>query len=92
MNSCLRQTGFAADVLFYVHSIVLQISDFGLSVLKEYTSLKSRNHHKLKGTVTHVAPELLRDIKHRVNEKTDIYSLAIFMWELLTQKSPFRGG
>jgi Protein kinase domain len=68
-----------------------QISDFGLSVLKEYSSLKSRNGHQLKGTVSHVAPELLKDVTHRVNEKTDIYSLAIFMWELLTQKCPYRG-
>jgi len=70
---------------------MLQISDFGLSVWKEYNSLKSCNPHALLGTVSHIAPELIGDITHRVNELTDIYSLGIFMWELIAERSPYSG-
>ena len=45
-----------------------------------------------QGTVTHAPPEHWQDVDQSLAAKYDVYSFAILLWELLTEKQPFRNG
>jgi len=63
----------------------VKICDFGLARLKEITN----DHTGNTGTVQWMAPEVLGS--QRYNEKADVYSFGVIMWELLTRECPFEG-
>lgn len=68
----------------------VKVADFGLSRLKLETFLSTKNG---KGTLSfHIqpqwmAPEVLRS--EPSNEKSDVYSYGVVLWELVTQKIPW---
>lgn len=66
-----------------------KICDFGLSKHIKSTNVISL-HDNIYGTVTHAAPEYLdyRRIAER-NEKGDIFSFGVVLWELVTRKKPW---
>jgi serine/threonine protein kinase len=63
------------------------ICDFGLSRIKtqEDHGIMTQNC----GTFQWMAPEVLA--KERYNEKCDVFSYSIILWELLTGKCPYYG-
>ncbi|KAM0899444.1 hypothetical protein ACQ4PT_021307 [Festuca glaucescens] len=62
----------------------VKVCDFGLSRLKANTYLSSKS---LAGTPEWMAPEVLRD--EPSNEKSDVYSFAVILWELMTLQQPW---
>ncbi|CAN1826078.1 Serine/threonine-protein kinase EDR1 [Linum perenne] len=60
------------------------VGDFGLSRLKHETFLSTKTG---KGTPQWMAPEVIRN--ERSDEKCDIYSFGIILWELATEKIPW---
>ncbi|XP_031406805.1 probable serine/threonine-protein kinase SIS8 isoform X2 [Punica granatum] len=65
---------------------VLKVCDFGLSRMKHSTFLSSRS---AAGTAEWMAPEVLRN--EPSNEKCDVYSFGVILWELITLKQPWGG-
>ncbi|KAL5569551.1 hypothetical protein UlMin_026126 [Ulmus minor] len=63
----------------------VKVCDFGLSRSKENTFLSSKT---AGGTPEWMAPEVLR--AELSNEKSDVYSFAIILWELMTLQQPWR--
>jgi len=63
-----------------------KLSDFGLSKIKQETS--SQSSHPAKGTPQWMAPELFDD-EPQVTKASDIYSLGVVYWELVTRAIPF---
>ncbi|KMT16275.1 hypothetical protein BVRB_3g054260 [Beta vulgaris subsp. vulgaris] len=63
---------------------MVKVADFGLSRVKHETYLTTRTG---KGTPQWMAPEVLRN--ERSDEKSDIYSFGVILWELATQKIPW---
>ncbi|KAF8667610.1 hypothetical protein HU200_052814 [Digitaria exilis] len=61
-----------------------QVADFGLSRLKRETFLTTKTG---KGTPQWMAPEVLRN--EPSDEKSDVYSYGVILWELVTQKIPW---
>ncbi|XP_018081441.1 ankyrin repeat and protein kinase domain-containing protein 1 isoform X1 [Xenopus laevis] len=70
----------------------VKISDFGLSKWKENST---RNEYiqrsAIKGTLSYIPPEMFLQSSRLPGTKYDVYSYAIVIWELLTQKKPYAG-
>uniref|UniRef100_A0ACD5WAJ5 Uncharacterized protein n=1 Tax=Avena sativa TaxID=4498 RepID=A0ACD5WAJ5_AVESA len=62
----------------------VKVADFGLSRLKIETFLTTKIG---KGTPQWMAPEVLRS--EPSNEKSDVYSYGVVLWELATHKIPW---
>ncbi|KOM54455.1 hypothetical protein LR48_Vigan10g034700 [Vigna angularis] len=62
------------------------VCDFGLSRMKHSTFLSSRS---TAGTAEWMAPEVLRN--EPSNEKCDVYSFGVILWELSTLQQPWGG-
>lgn len=65
---------------------VVKVCDFGLSRMKHHTFLSSKS---TAGTPEWMAPEVLRN--EPSNEKCDVYSFGVILWELSTLQQPWSG-
>ncbi|XP_062159246.1 probable serine/threonine-protein kinase SIS8 isoform X3 [Alnus glutinosa] len=65
---------------------VVKVCDFGLSRMKNSTFLSSRS---TAGTAEWMAPEVLRN--EPADEKCDVYSFGVILWELSTLQQPWGG-
>eukprot|EP00262_Sarcandra_glabra_P015068 TRINITY_DN4568_c0_g2_i1.p1 TRINITY_DN4568_c0_g2~~TRINITY_DN4568_c0_g2_i1.p1 ORF type:complete len:416 (+),score=87.76 TRINITY_DN4568_c0_g2_i1:48-1250(+) len=65
---------------------VVKVCDFGLSRIKHNTFLSSRS---TAGTAEWMAPEVLRN--EPSDEKCDVYSFGVILWELSTLQQPWGG-
>ncbi|TVU11912.1 hypothetical protein EJB05_45523, partial [Eragrostis curvula] len=65
---------------------VVKVCDFGLSRIKHSTFLSSRS---TAGTAEWMAPEVLRN--EPSDEKCDVFSYGVILWELCTLSQPWEG-
>eukprot|EP01126_Amoeba_proteus_P021429 TRINITY_DN2176_c0_g2_i6.p1 TRINITY_DN2176_c0_g2~~TRINITY_DN2176_c0_g2_i6.p1 ORF type:complete len:495 (-),score=91.27 TRINITY_DN2176_c0_g2_i6:146-1630(-) len=64
----------------------VKVCDFGLSQVKEHGQML-KDDDLAKGTPLWMAPEVMQF--KEFNEKADVYSFGIVLWEFLTRKEPF---
>ena len=70
------------------HSGRAFVADFGLALDEQDVGGKSA---RVVGTYAYMSPEQARGEAYRVDGRSDIFSLGIVMYELLTGRRPFRG-
>ncbi|MCX7920853.1 MAG: diguanylate cyclase [Clostridia bacterium] len=69
-------------------SLDIKLIDFGLAQIREFNTNAAK---ELVGTLYYMSPEQSGVIKRMVDERSDIYSLGVIFYQLLTQELPFRG-
>ncbi len=67
----------------------VRLFDFGLSHLMELN--KIRDEEEILGTFGYMSPEATGILKKPVDERSDIYSLGIVFYELVTGRRPYDG-
>jgi serine/threonine protein kinase len=65
-------------------STSVKLCDFGLSRIKDSTHI---NTLRMGGTTMYIAPEVHRG--EQFDERSDVYSFSIVMWEMMTRQIPY---
>ena len=76
-----------ANILIEDHTNTPYVADFGLAI-REEDYLKQIS---VAGTPAYMSPEQIRGEGHRLNGRSDVFSMGVVLYELLTGKRPFRG-
>ncbi|XP_007934723.1 ankyrin repeat and protein kinase domain-containing protein 1 [Orycteropus afer afer] len=70
----------------------VKISDFGLSKwMEQSTQMQYIERSALRGTLSYIPPEMFLESNKAPGPKYDVYSFAIVIWEILTQKKTYSG-
>ncbi len=67
----------------------LHITDFGLAHLRDEPHLTQSG--EMMGTPSYMSPEQVEGRQEGIDQRTDIYSLGVTLYELLTLQRPFEG-
>ncbi len=78
-----------ANIVFNVANNQVKIIDFGISSRLPRETLTFKNPTQLEGTLVYISPEQTGRMNRAVDYRTDLYSLGVTFYELLTQKLPF---
>jgi len=73
--------------IFITNDIAVKILDFGLAKLSSQTVLTKMG--STVGTIAYMSPEQTRGEK--VDQRTDIWSLSVVLYEMITGRLPFKG-
>jgi tetratricopeptide (TPR) repeat protein len=85
-NVLLEEAGEARDA---VVSLSPKITDFGLAK-REVGEITLTLEGQVLGTPAYMSPEQIRD-PHAVDGRSDLYSIGVILYQLLTGELPFRG-
>lgn len=66
----------------------VKITDFGIALAQKRTG-RQQGQEPIIGSIHYLAPELTRG--QSASQKSDIYSLGVILYELLTNKLPYQG-
>lgn len=68
----------------------IKIIDFNIASKFDLKIVHLGNPENLQGTLSYISPEQTGRMNHKVDQRTDLYSLGITFYEMLTNQLPFQ--
>ena len=65
------------------------IIDFGIATRIDFLASNLGNPDRIKGTLAYISPEQTGRVNRRVDNRSDLYSLGVTLYQVLTGKLPF---
>ncbi|MCB2188645.1 MAG: diguanylate cyclase [Deltaproteobacteria bacterium] len=78
-----------SNIVYNPVTKVCKLIDFGLAVRISPTNPGQRQNNALEGTLAYISPEQTGRMNRQIDYRTDLYSLGVTMYELLTGRLPF---
>jgi serine/threonine protein kinase len=73
-----------------VHQNIIKLADFGLSKrIEESSNIRSL---KIFGVIPYIDPKNFTVQNYKLNEKSDIYSIGVLLWEISSGRRAFTEG
>lgn len=69
----------------------VKIGDFGISSLRLEEKQEACNPNLLQGTLAYISPEQTGRMNRAIDHRSDLYSLGVTFYEMLTGRRPFDG-
>ncbi|MBD2537137.1 serine/threonine-protein kinase PknK, partial [Nostoc flagelliforme FACHB-838] len=77
------------NIVFNLDTGVVKIIDFGIATQFNRTNPTFKSPHVLEGTLAYLSPEQTGRMNRLLDYRTDLYSLGVTFYELLTGHLPF---
>ncbi|MDM8558846.1 SpoIIE family protein phosphatase [Candidatus Parabeggiatoa sp. HSG14] len=78
-----------ANLVFNSTTSVLKVIDFGISSVLPRENPTLKNPNQLEGTLAYISPEQTGRMNRFMDYRTDLYSLGVTLYEMLTGQVPF---
>jgi PAS domain S-box-containing protein len=78
-----------ANIIFNPATGQVKIIDFGISTAFTRVNTPIKNPNLLEGTLAYLSPEQTGRMNRTLDYRTDLYSLGVTFYQLLTQRLPF---
>ncbi|MCG8615848.1 MAG: trifunctional serine/threonine-protein kinase/ATP-binding protein/SpoIIE family protein phosphatase, partial [Desulfobacterales bacterium] len=80
-----------SNIIRHPETGVVKLIDFGISTVLPRESLAGLSLNALEGTLAYMSPEQTGRMNRGMDFRTDLYSLGVTFYELLTGRVPFEG-
>ncbi len=88
-NGIIHKDLKPANILVNPKTLDIKIIDFGIASLIPQEDILPENITVLEGTLTYISPEQSGRMNRPLDYRSDLYSLGITLYEILTGKPPF---
>ncbi|BAY73374.1 serine/threonine protein kinase and signal transduction histidine kinase with GAF and PAS/PAC sensor (plasmid) [Trichormus variabilis NIES-23] len=78
-----------SNIVFNLDTGVVKFIDFGIATRFNRTNPTFKNPHVIEGTLAYLSPEQTGRMNRLLDYRTDLYSLGVTFYELLTGQLPF---
>ena len=78
-----------SNILYEEENDTISIIDFGISSQFDFKLREQKNINTLEGTLKYISPEQTGRVNRSVDQRSDLYSLGITFYQLLTGNPPF---
>jgi predicted ATPase/serine phosphatase RsbU (regulator of sigma subunit)/tRNA A-37 threonylcarbamoyl transferase component Bud32 len=78
-----------SNIVMNIKTKQLKIIDFGIASSLPHENPNLKNPEQLEGTLAYISPEQTGRINRSMDSRTDLYSLGVTFYELLTGQVPF---
>src|SRR5262245_2815445 len=78
-----------ANIVIDPQTLSVQLTDFGIAAVLARETASNRAPDELEGTLSYIAPEQTGRMNRSIDGRSDLYSLGVTFYEMLTGRVPF---